>query len=206
MSIPEFPPNSKASKQGAGEKRVVKAVQGEVIRQKKPLRRQFRETFIAGDLRTSVLYGLLEIGMPMVRDAVWEAFSEGLYKLFHGEGRRRGASPPAYAPTGTVQYNRYSMGSPQNPGAQRAMNRQARARHDFDAIVLETRADAEEVIERLFDVVSRYETATVADLYELVGVAASHADHKWGWTDVRGAGVSRTRDGYLLDLPEPHPI
>ena len=89
---------------------------------------------------------------------------------------------------------------------QRVMSRQARSRHDFDEIVLETRAEAEEVIDRLFDLVSRYESATVADLYELVGLPSSHTDHKWGWTDVRGAGATRTRDGYLLDLPEPRPF
>jgi hypothetical protein len=86
------------------------------------------------------------------------------------------------------------------------MSRQARARHDFDEIVLESRTEAEEVIDRLFDLVSRYESATVADLYELVGLASSHTDHKWGWTDLRGAGVSRVRGGYLLDLPDPHPL
>jgi hypothetical protein len=86
------------------------------------------------------------------------------------------------------------------------MSRMARSRHDFDEIVLQSRTEAEEVIDRLFDLVSRYDTATVADLYELVGIQGSHTDHKWGWTDLRGADVSRTRDGYLLDLPDPIPL
>ena len=86
------------------------------------------------------------------------------------------------------------------------MSRQARARHDFDEIVLDSRVEAEAVIDRLFDLVSRYESATVADLYEIVGLSSTHIDHKWGWTDLRGAGVSRIRDGYLLDLPEPHSL
>ena len=80
------------------------------------------------------------------------------------------------------------------------------AKHDFDEIVLDQRAEAEEVIDRLYDVVSRYESATVADLYDLVGLPSTHTDHKWGWTDLRGAGVSRIRDGYLLDLPDPEPL
>jgi len=40
----------------------------------------------------------------------------------------------------------------------------------------------------------------------LVGLAATHTDNKWGWTDLSGAGVSRIRGGYLLDLPEPEPL
>jgi hypothetical protein len=86
------------------------------------------------------------------------------------------------------------------------MSQRGRAKHDFDEIVLDQRAEAEEVIDRLYDVVSRYEQATVADLYDLVGLSSTHTDHKWGWTDLRGAGVSRIRDGYLLDLPDPEPL
>jgi hypothetical protein len=54
--------------------------------------------------------------------------------------------------------------------------------------------------------VSRYESASVADLYELVGLSSVHTDNRWGWTDLTGAGVSRIRGGYLLDLPEPEPL
>ncbi len=86
------------------------------------------------------------------------------------------------------------------------MSRQARAGHNFDEIILDQRAEAEEVIDKLFELVSRYDTATVADLYELVGLSATHTDHKWGWSDLHGSGVSRVRGGYLLDLPEPVPF
>jgi hypothetical protein len=86
------------------------------------------------------------------------------------------------------------------------LSREARAKHNFDEIVLNSRVEAEEVIDRLYDVVSRYESASVADLYELVGLSSTHTDHKWGWTDIRGAGVQRVRDGYLLDLPSPEPL
>jgi hypothetical protein len=86
------------------------------------------------------------------------------------------------------------------------MSQRGRAKHDFDEIVLDQRSEAEEVIDRLYDVVNKYEQATVADLYDLVGLSSNHTDHKWGWTDLRGSGVSRIRDGYLLDLPDPEPL
>jgi hypothetical protein len=72
--------------------------------------------------------------------------------------------------------------------------------------VLTSRAEAEDVIDRLFDLVGKYDTASVADLYELVGFDSAHTDYKWGWTDLRGAGVAKVREGYLLDLPDPTPI
>jgi hypothetical protein len=137
-----------------------------------------------------------------------EAGSQGIEKLIFGEARRRGARSPQAGATGYVSYNRIS--GPANvgrlAGPARAISRAARSRFNFDEIILDSRTEAEEVIDRLFDLVSRYEQATVADLYELVGISSTHTDHRWGWLDLHGAGVSRIRGGYLLDLPEPEPI
>lgn len=84
------------------------------------------------------------------------------------------------------------------------MSRRSRAAHNFDEIILETRMEAEEVIERMAEYVERYDQASVSDLYQLVGVTGSFADEKWGWKDLRAASVTRVRNGgYLLDLPRP---
>lgn len=209
MDPSEFPSNSEASKKKNENRNIERVTSSDAIRKKKSLGRQFKETFIAGDLKSSIRYVVFDILLPAARDTIWEAGSGGIEKLIFGEGRgrRRGGSIiPQSGPTGYVSYNRYSMGGSHMSPSQRVMSRMARARHDFDEIVLESRTEAEEVIDRLFDLVSRYETATVSDLYELVGLSSSHTDNKWGWTDLRGAGVSRVRDGYLLDLPDPIPL
>jgi len=203
MEPSEFPPNSEASK-----KKIERVTSGEVTRKRKSLRKQLSETFVAGDMKTAVRYVMFDVLLPAAKDMVVEAGSAGIEKLIFGESRRRrGASSPQAGATGYVSYNRYS--GPMGSGVStppRAISRQSRARHDFDEIVLDSRVEAEEVIDRLFDLVSRYESATVADLYELVGLASTHTDHKWGWTDFRGSGVTRIRDGYLLDLPDPEPL
>jgi len=52
-----------------------------------------------------------------------------------------------------------------------------------------------------------YENVSVADLYELTGVQSAHTDQKWGWVDLRGSNVERTRQGgYVIALPEPVPL
>jgi hypothetical protein len=207
MEPSDFPPNSEASKRPTEDKNVTRVTSSTPIRKKKSLRRQFKETFVAGDMKSALRYVVMDVMLPAAKDMVVEAGSQGIEKLIFGESRRRrGPLPPQSGPTGWIDYNRpYSMSSRQT-SAQRVMSRMARSRHDFDEIVLQSRTEAEEVIDRLFDLVSRYDTATVADLYELVGIQGSHTDHKWGWTDLRGADVSRTRDGYLLDLPDPIPL
>lgn len=203
----EFPPNSDASKTDSQDtKKIERVTSEEPKRRKKSLRKQFSETFVAGDMKSAVRFVLFDVLVPAAKDMIAEAGSQGIEKLIFGESRRRrGATPPQSGPTGYVSYNRFGMG-PQAQQPPRALSNRARARHDFDEIVLTSRTEAEEVIDRLFDLVSRYDSATVADLYELVGFASAHTDHKWGWTDIRGAGVSRVREGYLLDLPEPQPL
>jgi hypothetical protein len=205
---PEFPSNSERSKRQPEEKNISPVVSGGVSRKKKSLRKQFTETFVAGDAKTALRYSIIEIALPETRDLVLEVIQQGLEMLFKGNSRRRGSTPPQAGPTGYVNYGRFGhqMSNRYSSGPQRAMSRQARSRHNFDEIVLDERSEAEEVIDRLFDLVSRYESASVADLYELVGLGSSHIDHKWGWSDLTGAGVSRVRGGYLLDLPEPEPL
>lgn len=210
MEPPEFPSNSDASKRRSPEEKSIDPiVSGKVSRKRKSLRKQFSETFVAGDAQTAVQYVIFDVLLPAAKDTVVEMGSQFLEKLFFRDGRRRGSTPPyqQHGPLGHVSYNRYSTGSVSRlPGPQRALSRQARARHNFDEVVLEQRTEAEEVIDRLFDLVSRYEQASVADLYDLLGLPAGHTDHKWGWTNLHGAGVSRIRGGYLLDLPEPEPL
>lgn len=206
MDTPEFPPNSDTSKKGR-EKNIERVTSGEVTRKKRSLRKQFQETFIAGNMHNAVRYVAFDVLLPAAREMIYESVSEGFRNLIFGDkGRRRGSTPPQSGPTGYVQYNRAGSGPPWSSSPQRAMSRQARARHDFDEIVLDSRVEAEEVIDRLYEVVNKYEFASVADLYELVGLPSVHTDHKWGWSNIRGAGVSRVRDGYLLDLPDPEPL
>ena len=206
MDTPEFPSNSETSKKAhPKDKNIERVTSGGAKRRRKSLRKQFSETFVKGDAKSALHYVIFDVFIPAARDMIIESFQQGIEKLILGDSRRRGSRTPQAGPTGYVSYNRYSMANGP-PGAQRALSREARARHNFDEIVLDQRTEAEEVIDRLFDVVNRYDSATVADLYELVGLSSNHTDHKWGWTDLTGAGVSRIRGGYLLDLPEPEPI
>ncbi len=178
---------------------------------KKPLGKRFAETFIGGDAKGVSGYVLFDVLIPAAKDMVVDAGQEALHRIFYTDSttrNRRANARSGSSSLGHVAYNRYA---PNSSGGRREEprsnpSRRARATHDFDEIILATRVEAEEVVDRLFDLVSRYESATVADLYELVGVAGSYTDDKWGWTDIRGAGVSRVRNGYLLDLPRPEPL
>ena len=146
--------------------------------------------------------------MHSVKDMVADVISQGVERMFLGEARSTSRRPRKQymGSNGYISYNRYSPVHRDDPPFKPSPSRRVRASHDFDEIFLETRVEAEEVLERLFDLIERYQAATVADLYELVGVQGAYTDRKWGWIDIRGSGITRIRNGYLLDLPRPEAL
>lgn len=204
-----FPTNANVAKDAPApdEKKIEKIVTGEVIQRKPSLGKRFSQTFFGGDAKGAWGYVLWDVMLPAAKDMLADAASQGVERMIFGEAkstsRRTGARPGTH--NSTVSYNRMSS-SQGRPEPRQEISRRNRSQHKFDDIVLATRVEGEEVIDRLFEIVSRYGSATVSDLYELLGVTASHTDNKWGWLELRGAGVSRTRDGYLLDLPNPEPL
>lgn len=203
----EFPPNSVRAKMEADpetpeDKKVEAVVTGEVKRRKKGLGKKLHDTFLGEDMKGTASYVVFSVLVPAAKDMIVEAGARGIERLVYGESTRRHVNSRTN-PLGHVAYNAINRPSDRPPPA---IGRRARARHDFDEIVLQSRPEAEEVIERMFDLLSRYDSVSVADLYELTGVRAAHTDQKWGWTELRGANARRVRDGYLLDLPEPEPL
>jgi len=70
-------------------------------------------------------------------------------------------------------------------------------------IAFTTQRDAQVVLARLRDFVSKYESATVADLNDLVGLASDYRDSNWGWKDLSRVGLRLGENGYYLDFPTP---
>ena len=206
MSETEFPPNSDKSKLGETEEKTDKNVKqvttSPVIRRKKGLGKKFKSVFFSGDAKSALSYGVYDVVIPAAKEMLLDFGRETLEKLIMGSSRRQRGAPTA-GPGGYVSYNRYAMGQ-QQPA--RTISRASRVRHSFDEIVLETRAEASEVLDRLYELVDRFGSASVADLYDLVGVQSSHTDQKWGWEELRGTGIGRVRGGYLLELPDPEPL
>lgn len=210
----DFPPNSRSARAKKPEepKNIERVTSVEAKRRKKGLGRQFKETFVAGDIRGATQYVVLNVLIPSAKDMLAEAIQSGFERLIYGESARpRRGMPPGYG--ARVAYNRMGSGpltqttqpSPQRGG--RMLSRSSRTRHDFDEIVIPSRQEAEDVLDRMYEMLSKFGMVPVADLYEMTGIQSSHTDFKWGWTDLRGSRVARLRSGdFLLDLPEPAPF
>lgn len=212
----EFPGNSQKSKahtQGpppkAEERPRAERIAKSSVEQRKPgLGKKFKATIIGGTIRDTAGYMVEDVVVPAIRDMLFDAFEGGLHRMIYGDSHRtrRGSSyPSSYSNVGHVNYQSMST-KPQatHQPAGRMFSRRARSSHDFGEIVLEDRREAQDVLDQMYEYLSRFGEVKVADLYDMVGIRTSHVDHKWGWTLLQGAKLVRTRDGrFLLDLPEP---
>lgn len=211
----QYPSNSHSSSapkpppKAVEDKKIVQITTGEVVRKKRSLGKRIRETFMGGDAKGAWAYIVGDVLIPAARDMIVDASTQGVERVVFGESRsssRRGGSRSA-GPNGYVPYNRPSAfrsgGAREEP---RNMSRRARATHDFDEIILASRVEADAVLDQLSYLIEKYETATVADLYEMVNLAKNFTDDKWGWSNMENASVSRVRNGYLLNLPAPEPV
>lgn len=207
-----FPTNSHKAKaentrpDAEAREKIKPIVVSPVTRRRKPLGKRISEVFTGGDTRGVFSYVLLDVLVPAAKDMVSDAVSQGVERMLFGEVRSRRSSARDRPNNGYVSYNRFSGSRPDPREEQRSISRRARSQHNFDDIVLGTQAEATEVVDALFELVGTYGVAKVADLYDLVGVTSVFTDEKWGWSDIRGIGSTRVRDGYLLDLPRPEPL
>jgi hypothetical protein len=204
----------KAEKKDKPEKeKIEKVVTEEVILKPRPLGKRFKEIFFGGDAKQAVKFVSADVLLPALRNLVVDMITKGAERMVYGENqyRRRPSS-------GAVNYGaRY-----QYPGTRAVypFERQDRAfssnpiaaingplpsvrqnRHEMNDVILGTKEEAELVAERLIDILEKYDVASLADLYDLLGLETSHIDNKWGWTFLGSVQVRQIRQGYLLELP-----
>lgn len=186
------------------EKKVEKIVTGKAVERKKTLGQRFVESF-GGDSAQGVWnYILFDVAIPATKDMVSDMVSQGIERMLFGESR--GRSSARYRPSNGPSYTSYNrMSGPTNryrpEENRRDLSRQDRATHNFGNIVLESKMEAEQVLDTLIGLVDEYHQATVADLYEMTGIVGQFTDERYGWEDFRGADIRRVRDGWLLELP-----
>lgn len=215
----EFPSNSKdpigpRQIEKKEEKVILKVVDGNVKRRKKPLGARFMETFFEGaNLHDVIAYVARDILVPAAKEMVSDALRETIDRTIFGEsrsGRRSGVGTRPSGIGGFVSYNRIGATSPRREES-RTISRRARAMHNFEEIILTTRGEADEVLEGMYQLFDRYKEVSVAELYQLVDVPGDYTDEEWGWTEkgngLRGARVHRlSANEYLLDLPQPEQL
>ena len=194
----EYRGNSHRSKEQKAEvapKKVEAIAKGKT--KKKSEVRKFADTFVAEDITSVKDYIIMEVLLPAAKKAISDIVTNGIDMLLYGETKSKNKTRES-----RVSYTSYyDRDRDRDRGRTRG-----RVGYDYDDIILDTRREAEEVLDRMDDLIDNYGMVSVADLYDLVGVTGNYTDNKYGWTNLRSADVQRVRDGYLLKLPKALPF
>ena len=194
----EYKSNSHKSRQNQNddipEKKVEKVVSGSVKSKKKNGLQKITNVFVPEDVDDVKSYIFEDIVVPAVKDIILDAV-----RAFLGvNGTSRGRS----STSSKISYRKYYDDRDRRDAAPT----RTRTGYDYDDIILETRGEAEDVLERMEELIDMYQLVSVADFYDLVGVSGNYTDNKYGWTNVRNASVVRVRDGYMIKLPKALPL
>ena len=199
----ELPNNSeKALAANQTEHRVEKVVKGEVKR-RQTFGKMIRDSFVPEDVENAGTYILSEMVVPGIRDGVFDILM-GIIDYWRGgvggtSRRRSGNSQPSRIRS-MYDYGSKFRGGVQEPREVRT------SKYCYDDIVVGSRAEAEEVLASLKDIIRVYSVARVADLFDLVGVSGSYTDNNFGWTNLDNADYKRVSGGWLLIFPKAMPI
>lgn len=206
----EIPGNShktrapEAEAQTTEREKAEKLIEGTVVTRKLPWWKRLASSMIADDAQTVGDYVLTDVVIPAAKNLISDIVGQGVNRMLFGSAERTRRLGARGTSLRHVPYDRLSTGIDREP--RRSLSQTARATHDFGEVVLETREEAVVVIDALIERVAHYGSATVSDLYDILGVTGSYVDRQWGWTDLVTADIRQVRGGFLLDLPRPEPI
>lgn len=205
MSEVHFEPNShkykdEQQKARPEKPRMEKVIQGTVKTKKKSDISKLKDSFIAEDAATIKTYLLTDVLLPALKNTIEDVVTNGIRMLLRGDTAARKSGNGA----SKISYNR--MYDRRDDERRPSMNYRSRSVYDFDDIILETRGEAEAVIDRLCEAIDTYGQASVGDLNDLVGRTGNYTDNDYGWYNLRNAEAIRTRDGYMLKLPRVLPL
>lgn len=183
---------------------------GQVIQKKPNVFKRTARSMVADDVQNVGDFVVTDILVPALRNLIYDVIVGGAGRTIFGNAaaRRPGVNPGLF---GTAQNLKTAYHAASNPTAGAApmhpgMTKQAQARFDFSEISLTDHSEALYIVELLKTRVAEYGTASVADLYDLLGHTGAFTDQNWGWNDLSMAKVQQNRAGFVLDLPHPIPL
>lgn len=110
-----------------------------------------------------------------------------------------GSSTPYYG-SGNYQYPTQGTQSNNKPTSQQQASQ---ASTDLTSYALQSREDAERVLEGLGAYIDTYDTVPVSAFFELIGVPAPYTYHDFGWTNLADAKVITVENGWSIKFPKP---
>lgn len=198
----EYKSNSHRSKnENRDNKKVEKIVSGKARVKKKSGISKLKDNLISEDVDNVKSYAITDVLIPAAKKAISDIVTNGIDMILYGETRsKKGSNSITY-----VSYDRFS-GRDSRSSRNSSTHRRA-VSYTYDDIILDSRGEAEEVLRQMDAIIEEYDVASVADLYDLVGISRKFTDQRYGWDNLSDARVERLRDGgYILRMPRAKAI
>ena len=146
---------------------------------------------------------LWDVIIPTVKNLISDTVTRGIESMLYG-----GDTRPSRSRSGYSDYSGYSRPKDRRDrSSERHPSRSARhAEPDRNEIIFDTRSDANDVIDRMSDLIDQYGQVSLADLNALIGASSNFIDDNWGWTDMGSFNVRQVRDGFMLTHDEPQSL
>lgn len=199
----QYKSNSNSSREKEKEKdipkkkNIEKVTKGAARTKKKS---KFLDSFIAEDVKDVKDYLIGDVLVPTIKNTIAEMVSNGVDMALFGEvrhGRKK-----------SQRGNRTPYRDYYDRRDDRRRESRRGAAYDFESVIVESRGEAELVLDRMDEIIDNYDSVSITDLYDLVGYdGGKYTDSKYGWTSLRGVDITRLRDGsYEIVMPAPKQI
>ena len=176
-----------------GEELGVKTKQIKLVKKKDSWFEKAAKWFISEDVDDIKSYLIFDLIIPGIKDVTFDLVEMMLFGE-KSSRKRRGSSKVSYS-------GYYDRKERRSRSKSRSRDREDKdTSTDYKDIIVEDRGDAEDIVDRMQDLIDRNGKASIADLLDLVNLPSNFADVDWGWTNPRSISYRRVRDGYKIDV------
>lgn len=171
-----------------------KVISGEAKTRKKTGISKMSDVFIAEDVSTVKNHIFSDVVVPAVKALLVDIITSGTQMVFYGDVVNRNKAPGA----------RYNYG-----GCYNSLNHPPKTQetnytgYGYEDPVVESRGDAERILQEMNEIIREYGQASIADLYDLCGITGRPTDMNYGWTEMPGAKSRRIPEGHAIIMPRP---
>lgn len=196
----DYPSNSITKK--PEKKPVEKVVKGGVTKKKQTFGEKLAGVFIMSDMKSVAQSIFFDTLVPAAKKTIRDMLNSSTDMLLYGDKRPEGIDRDRGRSVIRTDYRGISS-TQRSSYSQTPLLRSAPM---LEPLIFENRADAEEVLRNMYDLIDEFHVASVKDLYGFAGMSTDYTKEKYGWFQLDGAEVVRVSNGYLLNLPKPKVI
>lgn len=167
---------------------------------KKSKTSEFFGQFISEDGEKVKSYIWTDVMVPAIKKTISDVVTNAIDMLLYGDTKSAYSKIPAEK----VSWRTYYKSEERNSGG---YVRPQVLPYTYDEIIVQTKGQADAVLNEMANAIQEYGFVSVASMYDLVGITNyAFTCNSYGWTDLRNAMIIRERDGYLLKMPKPMAI